>query len=135
MSQENVEIVTRSVKLWNDEDWEAFASDFDPNVVVVPPEGWPDGEVSVGREPWIRQSIRLKEPWDMDEMHCDQARDVGDSVLVRLHWTTTGKGSGIAVQTEMWGVYTLLARKIVRVAFFLERSCALEAVGLPEQDR
>jgi ketosteroid isomerase-like protein len=132
MSQENVEIVRRSIELWSKEQWEALGTVYDQNVVVVPPAGWPDGEIRVGLDAWIRESIQLKEPWQTDQMRADQPREVGDSVLIRLHWATTGKGSGVGVEAELWGVYTLLTDRIVRAAFFLDHSEALEAVGLSE---
>jgi ketosteroid isomerase-like protein len=132
MSQENVEIVRRATELWNDEDWEELGAVFDPHVVVVPPEGWPDGEVLTGLNAWIEQSRQLKEPWSTDRMVSAQGREVGDSVVIRLSWKTTGSSSGIGVATEFWGVYTLLAGKIIRMAFYFDRSRALEAVGLSE---
>ena len=132
MPQKNVEVVRRSVELWNDGDWEAFRAMHDPHVVVLPPDGWPDGDVSNGIDAWIRQSMRLKEPWGTDRSSVDQIREAGDSVVCRFHWKTTGRDSGIAVETEFWGIYTLLAGKIVRIAFFVDRSQALEAVGLSE---
>ena len=134
MSQENVEIVRLSVELWNDGDWEEFRAMHDLDVVVVPPEGWPDGDVSNGIDAWIRQSMRLKEPWGVSRTLVDQVREAGDSVVCRLNWKTTGRDSGIAVETEFWAIYTLLAGKIIRIAFFGDRSRALEAVGLSEQD-
>jgi ketosteroid isomerase-like protein len=134
MSQENVEVVRRSVELWSMAEWDALGTVIDPNVVVLPPEGWPDGEIRTGLDAWIKQSIQLKEAWETDELLSDEAREVGDSVVIRLHWTTKGRGSGIGVDTEFWGVYTLLANKIVRMAFFFDRARALKAAGLSEQD-
>jgi hypothetical protein len=134
MSQESMEVVRRSVELWSNADWDAFGTVFDPNVVVLPPEGWPDGEIRTGLDAWIQQSIQLKEAWETDELLSDEAREVGDSVMIRLHWTTKGRGSGIGVDIELWAVYTLLASKIVRMAFFFDRTRALKAAGLSEQD-
>jgi ketosteroid isomerase-like protein len=132
MSQENLEVIRRSVELWNHEDWAALGEVIDPYVVVVPPEGWPDGEVLTSLQAWIEQSRRLKEPWTTSRMVSDEGREIGDSVVIRLSWKTTGSGSGIGVATEFWGVYTLLAGKIIRMAFYFDRSRALEAVGLSE---
>jgi ketosteroid isomerase-like protein len=132
MSQENVELVRRSVELWSSANWEEFAATHDPHVVILPPEDWPDGEVEYGVDAWVRQSMRLKEPWDKELTRVDQLRETGDSVLCRIQWNTTGRDSGIAVQTEFWGVYTLVAGKIIRIAFFLDRSKALEASGFSE---
>jgi ketosteroid isomerase-like protein len=134
MSQENVEIVRRSIELWSDGNWEALRAVYDPYLVILPPDGWPDGEVRVGLEAWIEQSMILKEPWETDSVTPDEFYEAGDSVVAHLHWISTGKGSGIAVEREFWVAYTLVAGKIIRIAFFADRRQALEAVGLPELD-
>ena len=51
MSQENPEVVRRSIELWNEGDLAAFVALHHPDVVVVPPDNWPDGEVTRGRKP------------------------------------------------------------------------------------
>ena len=134
MPRQNIETVQRSVELWSNGDWEAFGTVYDPNVVVLPPENWPDGQINTGLDAWIQQSIQLKEAWETDQLLSDQPHEIGDSVVIHLRWTTKGRGSGIGVGAEFWAVNTLLAGKIVRIAFFLDRAHALAAVGLSEQD-
>ena len=50
-AQENPEVVRRSIELWNEGDLAAFVALHHPDVVVVPPDNWPDGEVTRGRKP------------------------------------------------------------------------------------
>ena len=71
MSQENVEIVRRSMELWNEGDLAAFVALHHPDVVVVPPDTRPDGEVSRGREAWLRQGMRIKDSWESDRVELD----------------------------------------------------------------
>jgi ketosteroid isomerase-like protein len=134
MSQENVEIVRRFTEYWNDRDWAALRALHHPNVVVLPPDGWPDGEVSRGPDAWIRQIMRLKDSWESDRSEIDQVHEAGSNVLVRHRWTTQGKDSGIGFETGFWVVFTLDAGTITRIQYFLDRSRALKAVGLSEQD-
>jgi ketosteroid isomerase-like protein len=132
MSQENVEIVRRWIDVWNRGDWAGFAAVHDPNVVVLPPDGWPDGEVSRGRKAWTRQVIRIKDSWEADRIEPDQLHDTGSHVVMHNRWTTTGKDSGIDFEAQFWVVFTFSTGAIMRIEFFLDRTRALEAVGLSE---
>lgn len=60
MSKENVEIVRRSFDLWSEGSLDEWAQAFDPEVVVQPPDGWPEGEVR-GLDAWLRQAERLRD--------------------------------------------------------------------------
>ncbi len=56
MSQENVEIVRRVNELFSKGDLDGWAEHWDPEVVVTPPKGWPEGEEGQGIEaPWDRE--------------------------------------------------------------------------------
>jgi ketosteroid isomerase-like protein len=134
MSQENAEVVRRWIDLWTRRDWAAYEAIHDPHVVVIPPEGWPDGEVSIGCEAWIRQSIRLKESWAADRNELEELHVTGSQVVIGARWITKGRDSGIEFDRTLWAVFTLLNRRITRIDWFLDRAEALEAVGLLEQD-
>jgi hypothetical protein len=43
-----------------------------------------------------------------------------------------GKGSGVEVSEEIFSVWTLRARKVIRQRMFRDRGQALEAAGVPE---
>jgi hypothetical protein len=58
----------------------------------------------------------------------------GDRVLVTHRQWGTAKHSGIEVETKVFNVFTLHARKVVRLDMFFERRGALEAAGLPADD-
>jgi ketosteroid isomerase-like protein len=130
MSQQNLEVVRRWIELWNKGDWATFGAIHDPNVVVLPPDGWPDGEVSRGREAWTRQVIRLKDSWGTDRIEPEQLNEAGRKVIMHNRWTTKGKDSAIGFETWFWVVFTLSAGSVTRIEFFLDRSRALEAAGL-----
>jgi ketosteroid isomerase-like protein len=48
MSQDNVEIVRRQFELFSEGDLDESAQDWDLEVVVTPPKGWPEGEDLLG---------------------------------------------------------------------------------------
>jgi ketosteroid isomerase-like protein len=133
MSRENVEMVRRWFEVWSEDDWTAFEAIHDPHVVVLPPDDWPDGEVSIGRDAWIRQSMRLKDSWQTDRNELDEVLEAASHVLAGTRWITTGQDSGIEFETRLWAIFTLSPQgKVTRIEWFRDRSQALKAVGLSE---
>jgi hypothetical protein len=59
MSQENVEIVQATVEAWNAGDMDARRELHDPDVIVRPPEGWPEPGPFVGQEALMRQHEQI----------------------------------------------------------------------------
>jgi ketosteroid isomerase-like protein len=132
VSQENVEIVRRWFEVWSEDDWPAFEAIHDAHVVVLPPDDWPDGEVSIGRDAWIRQSRRLKDSWEKDRNELDEVLDTGGHVLAGTRWITKGRDSGIEFEMKLWAVFTFSRRCVTRIEWFRDRSQALEAAGISE---
>jgi ketosteroid isomerase-like protein len=69
MSQENVEVGRRAFAAWNAGDMDAFRELYDPEIIVRPPERWPEPGPFVGREAvmqWFEQSGRpgTPTPWN-----------------------------------------------------------------------
>jgi hypothetical protein len=59
---------------------------------------------------------------------------VDDAVVAVVDHRGVGRRSGAEVTTRYYNAYWIRQSKIVRLALFRERSEALEAVGLSEQD-
>jgi ketosteroid isomerase-like protein len=133
MSQENVEVVRRTLELWNQDDWEALAACYDPQVVTIAPRGWPEASDRRGWEETREQFERLKDSWSMERTEVDEIRDLGeDRVLARFRWLVSGRTSGIPAETPFTSLSTLREGKIIRIEFFLDHAEALEAAGLSE---
>jgi ketosteroid isomerase-like protein len=59
--------------------------------------------------------------------------DAGDKVITLAIEHGRGRGSGAAVEARRTAhVWTMRANKAIRLDLYLDRSDALEAVGLPE---
>ena len=56
MSQENVEIVRRQFKLWSEGDLGGWGQCWTHDVVVIPPDRWPEGG---DIEAWMRGVAKL----------------------------------------------------------------------------
>ncbi len=128
MSQENLEAVRRGLHLWNDgafEEWKAFHA---PDVVVVPPEGWPDGAVIVGRDEWAEQSMLMRASWSDQTLELVEDRALGDRVLTLCRFVVRGRGSGIDLEQPMAFVSTLLEGRVVRQEWFTDHAAARKSL-------
>jgi ketosteroid isomerase-like protein len=131
MSQENVEVVRAAYEAWNAGDMDAFRELCDPDIVVRPPERWPEAGPFVGREAFIRWCEQLRETWDADALEpIGDFIDVGDQVVVRQIWH--GAGYGPEADMEMTWVGTVRKGKIFSVELFWDHAEALKAAGLSE---
>ena len=133
MSEGNVEVVLRALDLWNEGDLDGWTPLYDPGVVVIAPEGWPDGAVSEGLDAWRLQAQRLRDSWEEARVEVDEIRTVGeDRVLARIRYLTRGGDTDMSFDTPMAVVFSLEQRRITRAHYFWDVAQALEAAGLSE---
>ena len=78
------------------------------------------------REAWLD----WLSPWEAYRTEIEEARDLGDRVLLLVHDFGRRKGSTQEVALNAAAVWTVRDRKIVRAEFHNDRTAALEAVGL-----
>jgi ketosteroid isomerase-like protein len=132
MSQENVELVKRSIAAFNRRDIDAAGRDWDAEAEV-------DWSRSLGVEAGIyrgREEIRAfwatwLELFDRWEADTSEFIDCGDHVV----WPNVARmrgRDGIEVEAHSTVVVTLRAGRIVHWRLYQERSEALKAVGLEE---
>jgi ketosteroid isomerase-like protein len=131
MSQENIEIVRGSYDAFEARDLEAFLSYMDPAIeyrsLVLEVEGVYHGHE--GMRSWWEGVLDVFPDWSPK---IEDARDVGDRVLVRLRAEGPGTGSGIAPTRYFWQVADVHHGRLRSSAFFRTEQEALEALGLPE---
>src|SRR6478735_628202 len=133
MSQENVEIIRRSVEVFGTGDLDRWLSEFvDPEVVWRTSVEDPDAAVHRGRDALSRYVDKWMESFDGLTAHAEEYLDAGDRVLVWTRWTGRGRGSGVPADWHLAIVYTLRDGRIVRGDEYFDRADALKAVGLEE---
>jgi ketosteroid isomerase-like protein len=130
MSQENVEIVRRILERLG-KAGEPDLSNLDPNIEVHDHE-LPDSEVHHGHGGYIRSIQDWEDAWSDYHFDLEELIDTGDRVVVILHTTATGRGSGIKLDRRDAQVYELRDGKVVRLDYFSTKAEALEAAGLSE---
>ncbi|MEX0993202.1 MAG: nuclear transport factor 2 family protein [Solirubrobacterales bacterium] len=131
MSQENVEVMQAALEAWNAGDMDALRELYDPDVIMRPPEGWPEPGPFVGREAVMRQYEQNRETWDADALEpISDLVGAGDRVVLRMIWRAAGHGPESSM--EFTGVYTVRKGRIFYLEFFWDHAEALETVGLRE---
>ena len=136
MSQENVEIVRRVYAAVAHRDSAAVLALYDPEVELDVSHA-PCREL-VGRRIYhghdgLRTFFReWYDAWETIESGVEDLIDADDHVISAETTRGRGRTSGIAVEVQQYGVWTLRAGKIARVAWMETRDEALEAAGLSE---
>ena len=128
MSQENVEIVRRSLEAYQRGDLDAALADAHPQIDWNPFE-----EAQMRGVDAVRAYLtRWEGEWEELETTPEEFIEGGDHVVAVVHFRGRGRGSGIDVEARSYSVYTLRNGKTVRMEEFIERHEALEAAGLSE---
>jgi ketosteroid isomerase-like protein len=131
MSQENVEVVRRTLEAYASGDNETALAMLDPAVVI----DWttrPDGGVFRGREGVVeamRTWTGTFEDWTFEPKGII---DADDCVLLVSREIGRGKGSGVEIERTGASVITLRNGKIIHWQGFNNRDEAFKAAGLRE---
>ena len=134
MSQENVEIVRRSLAAWERGDFDEFVQDWHPqseffSTFIVQGEG--DGRAFRGSQGMRQYWDEWHSLWDLS-VEVSETRDLGDTVLVIAGLTVRGKGSGVAIESPLAYVIECENGLIRKVRTYLNVTEALKAVRLAE---
>jgi len=129
MSQENVKIALRLLRLYNEGDLEALLEAFGPEAEIVTLVSGTyrgrSGVLRVAQENSEMMRGNRLEPVDVDS--------VRDHVIAEVEVRGEGRLSGIALVNERIALVTTFRDGLViRQETFRSRAEALEAVGLPE---
>ncbi len=122
----NVEVVRRLFETYSRGDYEEAASCLDPDVVYEVGQEMP----ALGRAAVRAMWERWDSAWDEVEAVPEDFLDVGDHVVVTVHYKARGRGSGIGYDERLFDVYTMRDRLCVRKAEFRDRAEALQAAGM-----
>jgi ketosteroid isomerase-like protein len=135
MSQENLESTKRAIDAWNRQDLEAFLREWHEEAGWRPafPEGTEGtGSVFRGHDELGRAWHNVREAWSEYRVMGDDARFVGENLLVLGRIYARGIASGIEIDSDWSAVVRFRDGKIVSAWDWLDHASALEAVGLSE---
>jgi ketosteroid isomerase-like protein len=128
-----VEIVKRCCEAFDRGDYEAALDAFAPDI-EYDLSHFPDGQVYRGRD-GVREAFRIwMGTWENYRQMRAEPIDAGDQIILPTRERGRGKGSGVTLERQTFGVWTIRDGKAARIRFYSTLGEALEAVGLSEQD-
>ncbi|MBN1528424.1 MAG: nuclear transport factor 2 family protein [Thermoleophilaceae bacterium] len=128
---ENLEKARDYVDAYNERDFDRAMEWFDPAVEWILPERQAS-DSCVGRKPIRRFWEGLDEHFDELRLLPQEWVEAGDRVATRLRHQALGKGSGLALDEELYHqVITFRDGVMVRIEYFAEWEEALAAAHAP----
>jgi ketosteroid isomerase-like protein len=128
MSQENIDLARRNNEAFKRGDWEALAASLDPHVLLRLDPTWPEQQI-YGRAAVVEFYRSASETFGPDSS-IEEIMDLGDRLLIRVHWATRGQHSGIETDLTWSEVVTYRDGCTVFAEYFLDHHDALKALGL-----
>ena len=131
MSQENVEIVRRSIEAYNRGDLDAVFKDAAPDFEYDLSRAVGPWRGVYGRDGALSQIREIVESWEWVRVEQHELIEVGEHVVAP--WTMRGAGrDGIELEARATFVWTFRNGSVVRLCLYQELDEALEAAGLSE---
>ena len=136
MSQENVELVTRTIEAWNQQDLSGFLEGWHPEAEWRPafPAGTEGtGSVFRGLEGVERAWQNVRAAWTEYRLDVQEARWSGEALVIlgRIH--VRGAISGAEIDSDWSAVVRFRDNKVFGAWDWLDHDSALEAAGLREE--
>ncbi len=134
MAQPDLETVQRIFSGWRTGDLSVEAGAFDPQLVFVVRDDFPEPGVVLGIVAVREYMRRFLAQFEHTTFEAEDLRAVGDTVLVRLVQRGTGTASGIQSELHFFMLFTFRGGKIIRMESVRHERDALEAVGIASLD-
>jgi|SRR5215204_3584572 len=133
MSQEDADRIRRAYEVWNESGPAAVTDQFwAEEAVYREGPGWPNAGVYTGRAAALARMRSLIDLVGPIEVYLDELLDVGDGRFVACT-RMVGEGASDARYTQSFAVvHRLRDGLIVEADYYLDRTQALEAVGISE---
>ena len=131
MARREVEFLRDLYASWAQGDFRGGRELLDPNVEFN--LGAPDYSTTPAHGPdqVERQMREFLANWSDYRVEAEEFLDVGGSVLVRGRQRGLGKGSGVGVDSQLFGVWTFRQARVIRIGFYFSEREARQAAGLP----
>lgn len=128
MSEENVELLRRSLDIWNRGDYEAWIATFDERCEFRPLRAQLEGRTYHGHEGVRRFIDEMLEEWAELRFELGEVRAEGDRVAGVAVMEAQGRASGVDLQIPVGIVVRVRAGKAVEGAVYSDPQQAFAAL-------
>ena len=134
MSQENIERLRGGYEAFARRDLDAALEMMDPQIEAHDAPETPDATVHYGREAVRRDWEQMFALFEDFRIDIEEVFDAGEEIVVFLRLSGRGRESGAEVDARMAHTWTIREGRAIRLRQYLDRTEALEAAGLSQQD-
>ena len=121
-------IVRASLDGWNSDDWESeVQAVWNPDGVVISPEGWPEPGTFAGWDAMLEQWRRIKDSWAEEHVELTSAEPAGQGILAEVRWTLRGEASGAPLEVQVWILCEFAEARLSKMTYFLDSDTARAA--------
>ena len=132
MSRERVETVRKIYEEWGKGNFRAGTELYDPEIVLVQGEGFPERGSYAGME-GVRRYMRIfLDAWEQITIEADELTGAGDTVVADVIQRGVGKESGAQPELRYFQVWTFRGENVIRLDVIRDRADAFAAAGIPE---
>jgi ketosteroid isomerase-like protein len=132
MSQENVETVKRAIEAFSRGDADAFVALTAPDLEWKTGLGAVEGEVFLGHDGVRTYFSRLNSAWEEFLYLIDEARDLGETVLVLGRLEGRSRSGEVPVDSPAGAVWDLRDGRVWRLRAYLDQEQAIAVAGSGE---
>jgi ketosteroid isomerase-like protein len=132
MSQENVEIIKRSLATFEQGGLDASLRFYDPEVTWEEARDEPEAEIYRGHDGLRALEEKWLVPFDDLRIEPEEFIDAGEAVVMPYRFRGRERSSGTVITAPETWVFWLRNGKISEVREYRHKAEALEAVGLEE---
>jgi ketosteroid isomerase-like protein len=114
---------------WNRGDWGAMEPLLAPDFELDATDRVLNPDTYTGVDGFRRLADEMFEIWDAWLIEPAEFVERGDEVFVEHDIKARGKGSGVQLEQTYWSVWTIRDGKAAKLALYVDRDRALEAIG------
>jgi ketosteroid isomerase-like protein len=131
MSAADVEVVREMLEAFNRGDYEGSTAMFDDRIEMHQAPEVPDSDTYVGKDEFLRGMARWLSGFERGFQYLpEELVDCDDRIFARVGLRGVGRGSGVELEDEIYHVYEVRDRKIVRLYVLWNESEARKLAGL-----
>jgi len=131
MSQEDVEVVRQMLSAFNEEDIERiFALTHRDVAIEIGPSVSAEPDTYRGHAGMRRYIESFQDAMSEIRFEAERLYDAGTAVVIALRLTARGRQTGIVVEQQSAGVWTISEGKVIGVRTFPSTADALDAAGV-----